>query len=143
MADIGWGLGALLIMGVLAFTGAIVATGCGLIPGSVKPAQEPGALAELPAQLLLGWFFGFAVASFGEESLFRGFWQEVAGQRFGAWKGNLVQAALFAAAHLGLEPIDKAGPLLLVRFAFGLFLGWLRIKRGTLLPAGILHGFIG
>jgi membrane protease YdiL (CAAX protease family) len=95
---------------------------------------------------VLGWFFGFAIAAFQEESLFRGFWQRVASRRYGAWKGNLFQAALFSAAHLGLEPLEssgKAAGMLLLRFGFGVLFGWLKMKRGSLLTAGIVHGFVG
>jgi membrane protease YdiL (CAAX protease family) len=94
----------------------------------------------------VGWLFGFAIASFEKETIFKGFLQEVIGRKHGGWAGNLLQAAIFSASHLGMEPLESIGNvafLLLFRFGFGVLMGWLRMRRGTLLAAGIVHGFIG
>ncbi|WP_390080275.1 CPBP family intramembrane glutamic endopeptidase [Halogranum rubrum] len=50
------------------------------------------------------------------------------------------QAAVFALAHLTYYP-RSAWPLILVVFLVGLITGVLIARRGTLLSAGIVHGF--
>lgn len=103
-------------------------------------------LAQIPIDLLLGWFFGFAIAAFTEETIFRGFIMQALAQKVDRRAANLLQAALFAITHFGMAPLGSLGDelfILISRFAFGLLCGWLKIKRGTLLPAGIVHAFIG
>jgi membrane protease YdiL (CAAX protease family) len=92
--------------------------------------------------LLLGWFFGFAIAAFQEQTLFRGFLQGLLQDRYGRSIAIVGQATVFTLAHLGYYPVS-AWPLLLVVFLVGLVTGWLVDRRGTLLPAGIAHGFVG
>ena len=62
--------------------------------------------------------------------------------RYGSVVAIVGQAGVFTLAHLGYYP-RSAWPLLLVVFLVGIVTGWLVDKRGTLLPAGIAHGFIG
>jgi membrane protease YdiL (CAAX protease family) len=67
-----------------------------------------------------------------EELLFRGLLQpklELALSSTEAW---IVQAALFAAAHL--SPV-----ILVTHFGMGLALGWVRRRSGSLLPGIVLH----
>ncbi|WP_158601131.1 CPBP family intramembrane glutamic endopeptidase [Haloplanus aerogenes] len=92
--------------------------------------------------LLLGWFFGFAIAAFQEETLFRGFLQRYLQQRHGRTTAIVGQSVVFTLAHLGYYPVS-AWPLLLVVFLVGLVTGWLADRRGTLLAAGLAHGFVG
>jgi membrane protease YdiL (CAAX protease family) len=94
------------------------------------------------ANLLLGWFFGFAIAAFQEETLFRGFLQRLLRERHGRAAAIVGQSAVFTLAHLGYYPIS-AWPLLLVVFLVGLVTGWLVDRRGTLLAAGLAHGVVG
>lgn len=111
--------------------------GAGAAPA--PPVTDAGTRATgVVANLLLGWFFGFAIASFQEETLFRGFLHE----RHGRITAIVGQAVVFALAHLGYYPIS-AWPLLLVVFLVGLVTGWLVDRRGTLLAAGLAHGFVG
>lgn len=139
LGDGGWGLlgyigGLILTLGII-----IPVAQLGLIPDSVMNNQ-----AALPS--LGGWllslFFGFAIAGFQEETIFRGFLQGVLTERFGRWPGNIFQAALFSLAHVGYFPW-AAWPLFIVAFALGLVYGWLRLKRGTLVAPWLAHGLMG
>ena len=146
LGDIIWGVGTIIGMGILLIGVGVVIWVFDLKPPSLISHQEGTSLSQIPIDLVLGWFFGFAIASFEEETIFRGFLQDVIGRKFGEWGSNLLQAAIFSVAHLGMEPLGSIGNvvfLLLFRFGFGVLLGWLRMKRGTLLTAGIVHGFIG
>ena len=147
--DLLWGVVG--IIGVLAVTVA-GAIGLSMLFPELTPAGEAGATTAAPItsgaatgwalNLLLGWFFGFAIAAFQEETLFRGFLQPLLQERYGRVLGIVGQSAVFTLAHLGYYPIS-AWPLLLVVFLVGLVTGWLVERRGTLLPAGIAHGFVG
>lgn len=147
--DLLWGVVG--IIGVLAVTVA-GAIGLSMVFPGLTPAGEAEATTAAPitsgaaigwaVNLLFGWFFGFAIAAFQEETLFRGFLQPFLQERYGRVLGIVGQAAVFTPAHLGYYPVS-AWPLLLVVFLVGLVTGWLVERRGTLLPAGIAHGFVG
>jgi membrane protease YdiL (CAAX protease family) len=144
--DLLWGLvGVVLVLVVtLGGTLALVALVPGLAPaGAADAATAPAVTASgLGVNLLLGWFFGFAIAAFQEETLFRGFLQGLLRERYGRVTAIVGQSAVFTLAHLGYYPVS-AWPLLLVVFLVGLVTGWLVDRRGTLLPAGLAHGFVG
>jgi len=147
--DLLWGvLGILLVLAAtLGGTLALTALFPGLAPvGEAGAAPAPtvaaGAATGFVVNLLLGWFFGFAIAAFQEETLFRGFLQGLLQERYGRIVAIGGQAAVFALAHLGYYPVS-AWPLLLVVFLVGIVTGWLVDRRGTLLAAGIAHGFVG
>ncbi|MFC1736270.1 lysostaphin resistance A-like protein [Candidatus Hydrogenedentota bacterium] len=95
-------------------------------------------------QRLMTLFFAFTVKSFNEETLFRGFLQPVLTEKFGPWRANFVQAALFSLSHIGIAPMGLSimSVLLVITFVSGLVFGWLTMKRGRLLAAGALHGFL-
>jgi membrane protease YdiL (CAAX protease family) len=86
--------------------------------------------------------FGFAVASFEEETLFRGFLQTELADRYGEWPAVVIQAGAFSVAHVGYYPFT-ALYLFAAAFAGGLVYGWLRKRRGRLLAPGIAHGLLG
>ena len=147
--DLLWGVvgivGVLTVTfgGVLALTalvpGLAPVTGAGAAPAPPISQEEAGGFA---VNLLLGWFFGFAIAAFQEETLFRGFLQNLLQDRYGRLVAIGGQAAVFTLAHLGYYPVS-AWPLLLVVLLVGLVTGWLVDRRGTLLSAGLAHGFVG
>jgi len=147
--DLLWGVAGIVLVlaatlgGTLALTALfpeLASVGAaGAAPSSTVTA---GAASGFAINLLLGWFFGFAIAAFQEETLFRGFLQGLLQERYGRSVAIVGQAAIFALAHLGYYPVS-AWPLLLVVFLVGLVTGWLVDRRGTLLPAGIAHGFVG
>ncbi|HEC62669.1 MAG TPA: CPBP family intramembrane metalloprotease [bacterium] len=149
--DIKWGIGSIALGGLL-FLGVMLGLYfLNLIPPSLMATPQQDAsigqgMAPLPINLLLGWFFGFAIAAFTEETIFRGFLMRLLVEKVTPRSGNVLQAALFSISHLGMAPLGAFGYeifSLLFRFASGLLFGWLAKKRGTLLASGIVHGFIG
>jgi membrane protease YdiL (CAAX protease family) len=139
LGDGGWGLAGYLAGMVLALVIVIPVAQLGLVPESVMNNQ---AGSPSLGGWLLGLFFGFAIAGFQEETIFRGFLQGVLTDRFGRWSGNLGQAALFSLAHLGYFPWET-WPLFVLAFGLGLIYGWLRLKRGTLVAPWLAHGLMG
>jgi len=139
LGDGGWGLLGYLGGMVLTLIVVIPVAQLGLIPESVMNNQ---AASLSLGGWLLALFFGFAIAGFQEETIFRGFLQGILTERFGRWPGNLGQAALFSVAHVGYFPWE-AWPLFIVAFLLGLVYGWLRLKRGTLVAAWLAHGLMG
>jgi membrane protease YdiL (CAAX protease family) len=149
--DIKWAVIA-LVLGGITFLGAILGLYfLGLVPPDLMattaedvPLEQT--LAQIPVDLVLGWFFGFAIAAFTEETIFRGFILGQFAEKLHPGWANVLQAALFSLSHLGMEPLGSTGAVvfgLLFRFVCGLVFGWLRVKRGTLLASGIVHGVIG
>jgi membrane protease YdiL (CAAX protease family) len=149
--DIKWGFGTIILGVALIFGIGIVLLLLNITPPTITAAKESDVplaqtLAQIPVDLLLGWFFGFGIAAFQEETIFRGFMQGELSRRYGEWTGIVLQAFIFSFSHLGMTPLASIGDevfSLLFRFGSGLLFGWLRVRRGTLLPAGIVHGLIG
>jgi membrane protease YdiL (CAAX protease family) len=146
--DVGWGVvGIVLVLvvtigGTLALTVVLPGLGSAGAAGAAPAPTVAGGASGLAVNLLLGWFFGFAIAAFQEETLFRGFLQGLLQERYGRLVAIVGQAGVFALAHLGYYPVS-AWPLIVVVFLVGIVTGWLVDRRGTLLPAGIAHGFVG
>jgi len=136
--DVGWGVlgffvGFILMVTVL-LPFAFLAWAMGL---PLSPS-----VTVSPIGFLLNLVFGFAIAGFQEETIFRGFLQSVLMERFGRWQANGVQAVVFSLAHIGYYPLTE-WPLFISAFVSGLVFGWLRVKRGTLVAPWIAHGLIG
>jgi len=101
--------------------------------------------------------FMFYFAGFGEEILFRGYFQSRLNEDFGRpWRtkgvsfgpGLLITSALFAVLHV-LNPFNPlAGEFELdllwglSSFFFGLLFGFVREKTGTVLSASVGHGLL-
>ncbi len=141
--DIGWGLLALIVLlivsGFFSFIGGIL----GLVPPTIETEFNP---IQILTDLLLGLFFGFFIASFTEETLFRGFLQKLLLQKIKPRYANLCQALIFSISHFGID-INTTWEgllfLLIMRFVIGIILGLLVQHRGNLLSAGIAHGILG
>jgi membrane protease YdiL (CAAX protease family) len=67
-----------------------------------------------------------------EELVFRGYLQSRLTQSWGAFTGVVVSSALFATFHLDFVHVVAVFPL-------GLFLGWVTLQSGTLIPAMLGH----
>jgi len=149
--DFKWGVTTIILGGVLFLGVALGLYFLNLIPPNLMAAPQDDVpieqtLAQIPVDLLLGWFFGFAIAAFTEETIFRGFIMEFLADKANPLVANLIQAVLFSISHIGMAPLVSIGSevfSLIFRFVSGLIFGWLKQKRGTLLAAGIVHGFIG
>jgi membrane protease YdiL (CAAX protease family) len=74
-----------------------------------------------------------AVAGLGEEALFRGVIQTFVAQATTPWAGLIASSVLFGLAHL-ISPTYA-----LLAGTFGLYLGWLTMAHGNLLPAVAVH----
>lgn len=139
LGDIGWGtLG--FILGFVANFGVILfASQFGLIPQEIAPTQPA---QPTSVDWLLNLFFGFAIAGFQEETIFRGFLMDALQERFGTVRSVFLQALIFSLAHIGYFPLSLWF-LFVLAFVLGLLYGLLRVKRGSLVAAWIAHGLIG
>lgn len=101
--------------------------------------------------------FMFYFACFGEEILFRGYFQSRLNEDFGRpWRingvsfgpGLLITSALFAVLHVlnPFNPLVRRFELDLLwglsSFFFGLLFGFVREKTGTVLSASLGHGLL-
>jgi len=136
LIDICWGILGFIIAFVSLFIIAIIASMLGFIPIEITAIQL------LPIQYLLSLFFGFAIAAFQEETIFRGFLQNIFTERFGNWYGNVLQAIIFSICHIGYYPLSS-WYLFIIAFINGIIFGWLKMKRGTLIAPAIANGLIG
>jgi len=138
LRDLAWGVAGFVIA-LVATAG--VAIGFQSLLGP-RPPNAPVAEAPSPVGTLLLLVFGFAVAAFQEETLFRGFLQTELADRYGEWPAVILQAGAFSVAHVGYYPLT-AWYLFAAAFAGGLVYGWIRKRRGRLLAPGIAHGLLG
>ena len=135
---LGWradGLGAEIALGLL---GALGLVGLMLVTVVIfgVPVGEmiDGVLGWGPQQRALFACIGLT-AALTEESVFRGYLQPELTRRLGRWPGVAVGAAIFSVYHLNFRPIS-----LVSKFTFGLLLGALREREGTLVAPAIAHG---
>lgn len=137
LRHIGRGILAAIVIGIVTMAGALVAVKfCGLQPPEMGTATPQFNVLEL----LMSVCFGFFIASWQEENLFRGYLQPLLIERLGLWPGIIGQAALFSIAHLGWYP---SWHFFVFAFAAGLILGWLRGRDGSLVAAFVAHGLVG
>ena len=117
-----------------------------LLPSQARQAMfEP--YSGLEVSLLT---FGIVFASealtvaLGEELFFRGLLGGWAMRRFGYWKGNALQAALFVVPHLPILYFNPAvWPLVFVfPLLVGWMNGWLMYRSGSIWPGWILHSLV-
>jgi len=87
----------------------------------INPRDIPGSV-----------FLALIVAPIGEEILFRGVILRGFQSVYGNLRGLLFSALLFGAVHLNLYQFMGG-------FLLGLFLGWLFIRTGSLVPSVIAH----
>jgi membrane protease YdiL (CAAX protease family) len=141
--DLAWGLLGAALLAVIPMGLVLAVHTCGWrMPQEAMPPSYDSSLNPVLLQVLEHFFFGFAIAAFQEETIFRGFFQIAFAERYGNAMGNLLQATLFSLCHIGYIPY-QAWPLYVAIFVSGLMLGWLKTKRGTLLAAAIAHGIVG
>lgn len=138
---LGWevvrGLLAALVLGLIMVASALFAARfLGLKPPPTE-AIEP---APLLVSYVMSVFFGFFIASWQEENVYRGYLQPLFVARWGFWPGNAAQAALFSLAHIGWFP---SWPYFLLAFVTGIVLGWLRGRNGSLISPFVAHGLMG
>lgn len=138
---LGWeivrGLLAVVVLGVMAAMFAVAAVRfLGLKPPPTDATQPRFTLVGIAMSVL----FGFFIASWQEECLFRGYLQPLFIDRWGLWPGICAQAALFSVAHIGWFP---AWPYFVLAFVIGIVFGWLRGRDGSLVAPFVAHGLMG
>ena len=138
---LGWeivrGLLALVVLGVMLVVFAIIA---GRFLGLKPPVRDPTQPVFSLVGTAMSVFFGFFIASWMEENLFRGYLQPLFVERCGLWPGILAQAALFSVAHIGWFP---AWPYFVLAFVTGIVFGWLRGRDESLVAPFVAHGLMG
>lgn len=88
-----------------------------------------------PQQRLLFVLMG-VIAAIPEETIFRGIMQPTLQNKVGRWPGILLTAIIFALYHVHFQ---FALPRVLSHFCWGLILGLLRERTGTLWAPAIAH----
>lgn len=83
---------------------------------------------ELVLPIIVVGLFG----PFCEEVFFRGFAMPAFARRYGLWGGILISAALFSVFHFSIG-------LLIPVFIFGIVLGWLYARTGSIYPSMAAH----
>ena len=92
---------------------------------------------ERPVEEHVLWLGVGLLAAFVEETVYRGWLQPRFVEKWGAVAGVMATAVLFSLLHF--QPAPRA---ILVKIGFGVILGVLRQRRGTLWAAGIAHTII-
>lgn len=141
VGDLLWGVAlALPILGAAALLAAAVANGTGLRAPTVLPTVSTG------TDLLANALTAGLVAPIGEELLYRGVIAQAWARQSTARRAIVFSAVLFAFAHTltvgGASVADAAGAAavaFLVRLPLGLALGWLWMRRRSLLAPIALH----
>jgi membrane protease YdiL (CAAX protease family) len=134
----------LLAVGVVVVTGALGALVAMLVPDAAL--ADPRTASVLRGANASGAIVALAVglSALAEELLFRGYLQMVLDRQFSFVAANTIQAAAFALAHVVLLAISPSlWPLLLVHFAGGWLLGWLRHRSGSIVPGWAAHVVLG
>jgi membrane protease YdiL (CAAX protease family) len=90
--------------------------------------------------VVLALLYGVIKTGFAEELLFRGLIAGSLARRLPALWANLLQALIFLLPHLLiLFVMPEMWAVLPVVFVGALFLGWLRIKSGSILGPWLIH----
>jgi membrane protease YdiL (CAAX protease family) len=85
--------------------------------------------------------YALVQTGFAEEFLFRGLIAGSLSRRMSVLKANLTQSVIFLAPHLLLLFImPEQWPLLVFIYVGSLYLGWLRIRSGSILGPWLIHG---
>jgi membrane protease YdiL (CAAX protease family) len=109
-----------------------------LRPGS--PQQSFQGLGLAGAALPMALLYGVVKTGFPEELLFRGLIAGSLSRRFSLLWANVVQALIFLIPHLlVLRIMPEMLGILPVIFASALFVGWVRIKSGSIIGGWVIH----
>lgn len=137
VGDLLWG--AALALPILAATGLVatlVMNGTGLSAPPVLP------LTMTAGDLVANALTAGLIAPIGEELLYRGVIAQAWARQSSAQRAILFSAVVFAFAHTlnpNLDSINLAAVAFVVRLPLGIALGWLWIRRRSLLATITLH----
>lgn len=161
LRDMGWRLPRIgWLVAVVLVGAAVMAARMHFAPAigfeEIVPDAPTGLLAVLGSPALILWAFvrAFVTAAWAEENVFRGYLLPALQENgLSGRAANLAQAALFAAVHVPAYTVMAAssasadrplGAVIAVGFAtwlaWGLLLGWLRLRSNSIAPGFLLHG---
>jgi membrane protease YdiL (CAAX protease family) len=140
------GYAGLYILGMTLVSGALIlwplpfGEDLGSNPRSpLRPFVGLGLNAQSFAMAVL---YGFVSTGFSEELLFRGLIAGVLSRRLSLWWADTWQSLIFVLPHLALVFINpRVAWVLPLVFGQGLFLGWLRIRSGSILGPWAIHAW--
>ena len=90
--------------------------------------------------IVMALLYGVVQTGFAEEIFFRGLIGGAAMRRFGFWRGNVLQSAIFLAPHLFLLVLmPEQWTMMPIIFAGALFGGWLLYKSGSFFGPWMIH----
>ena len=93
--------------------------------------------------VLMALIYGLVQTGFAEEFLFRGMIAGSLSRRLSVLWANIVQALLFLAPHLiFLTVMPEMWHQLILIFAGSLFVGWARIKSGSIVGPWLVHASV-
>ena len=116
-------------------------------PPPLAPFLRPGS-PQLPFQglglgstsIAMALLYGVVQTGFPEEFLFRGLIAGSLSRRLSLIWANLIQAAIFLLPHLlVLKVMPELWGILPIVFVTALFLGWVRIKSGSIVGPWVIH----
>jgi membrane protease YdiL (CAAX protease family) len=141
LGDVAWGLALTVpIVVAAALFSALLIQSTGAVPDSPLPPSDGS------SALLFNLLSAVIVAPIGEEILYRGVIAQAWGRQSGARRAIVFSAIVFAFAHtlaIGGESVGDAlavaGVAFAIRLPLGLALGWLWVRRRSLLATIVLH----
>ena len=139
--DVAWGLALTIpIVVAAALFSALLIQSTGAVPESPLPPSDDS------RALLFNLLSAVIVAPIGEEILYRGVIAQAWGRQSGARRAIIFSAIVFAFAHtlnIGGESVGDAlavaGVAFAIRLPLGIALGWLWVRRRSLLATIVLH----
>lgn len=137
-----WGLGLLIVLGVLGQLAFQTIPGEILQDTNINISAYQGMSLSLASFLVILFRESIYVA-LGEEVFFRGLLGGWLMRKFGFALGNILQAVAFLLPHLLLLLISiSLWPILVVQAFAGWLLGWLRYRSDSILPGWVVHSLI-
>ena len=141
LGDVAWGFVLTVpIVVAAALFSALLIQSTGAVPESPLPPSSDS------RALLVNLLSAVIVAPIGEEILYRGVIAQAWGRQSGARRAIVFSAIVFAFAHtlnIGGESIGGAlavaGVAFAIRLPLGIALGWLWVRRRSLLATIVLH----
>lgn len=108
-----------------------------------SPQREFVGLGLGGPAIAMALLYGVVKTGFAEEFLFRGLIAGSLGRRLSLPWANVLQALIFLLPHfLVLSVMPEMWGLLLLVFAGALFVGWARIKSGSILGPWLAHAAV-
>lgn len=129
---------------------AVLSVGWTLLHPSMDALVRPGS-AHAPfrglgfggVSVVMALAYGVVKTGLTEELIFRGLLLGSLARRMAAWKANLVQTVIFLMPHvLVIAVAPEFAWALPAIFFLGLFLGWLRLRSGSILASWLVHAAV-